>query len=88
MSKTKKEIINDIYGNPVGEMDVPVGERSISQEWQLIRGQRNLLLAETDVYGLSDRTMTAEMKNYRQKLRDLPSTQADPADIVWPTKPE
>lgn len=83
-----KTIVNDIYGNPVGEMDVPVVERSIVEEWEMMRGKRNFLLAQTDIYGLSDRTMTAEMKNYRQKLRDLPSTQADPADIVWPTKPE
>ena len=83
-----KTIVNDIYGNPVGEMDVPVVERSIVEEWEMMRGKRNFLLAQTDIYGLSDSTMTAEMKNYRQKLRDLPSTQADPADIVWPTKPE
>ena len=83
-----KTIVNDIYGNPVGEMDVPVVEISIVEEWEMMRGKRNFLLAQTDIYGLSDRTMTAEMKNYRQKLRDLPSTQADPADIVWPTKPE
>ena len=83
-----KTIVNDIYGNPVGEMDVPVVERSIAEEWEMMRGKRNFLLAQTDIYGLSDRTITAEMKNYRQKLRDLPSTQADPADIVWPTKPE
>ena len=69
-------------------MDVPVVERSIAEEWEMMRAKRNFLLAQTDIYGLSDRTKTAEMKNYRQKLRELPSTQADPADIVWPTKPE
>ena len=61
-----KTIVNDIYGNPVGEMDVPVVERSIVEEWEMMRGKRNFLLAQTDIYGLSDRRMTAEMKNYRQ----------------------
>lgn len=83
-----KTIVNDIYGNPVGEMDVPVVERSIAEEWEAMRGKRNFLLAQTDIYGLSDRRMTAEMKNYRQDLRDLPSRYSDPADVVWPTKPE
>ena len=83
-----KTIVNDIYGNPVGEMDVPAVERSIAEEWEAMRGKRNFLLAQTDIYGLSDRRMTAEMKNYRQDLRDLPSRYSDPADVVWPTKPE
>jgi len=31
--------------------------------------------------------MTEEQKAYRQALRDLPSTQSDPFNITWPTKP-
>ena len=83
-----KTIVNDIYGNPVGEMDIPVIERSITQDWEFMRGKRNALLGATDIYALSDRIMTNEMKNYRQKLRDLPSVTADPTNVVWPTKPE
>jgi hypothetical protein len=61
--------------------------RTIEQKWEDIRNTRNKLLAETDFYALSDVTMTTEMSNYRQALRDLPSTQSDPDDIVFPTKP-
>ena len=78
-----------ITGAVIGEMETPpVENKDLENAWANLRAKRNGLLGETDIYALSDRTLTAEMKNYRQKLRDLPRTQADPADIVWPTKPE
>lgn len=83
-----KTIVNDIYGNPVGEMDIPVVERSITQDWEFMRAKRNALLSATDIYALSDRRMTTEMKTYRQELRDLPTITTDPTNVVWPTKPE
>jgi hypothetical protein len=48
---------------------------------------RNLLLAETDYWALSDRTMTQEQIDYRQALRDVPQQEGFPANITWPTKP-
>lgn len=53
------------------------------------RNQRNVLLAETDYFGLSDVTMADNMKTYRQALRDLPKHSNWPhlADSDWPTKP-
>ena len=53
-----------------------------------IRFKRDQLLAMTDVYALSDRNITDEMKKYRQDLRDLPASNSDPSKIVFPTKPE
>jgi len=59
-----------------------------------LRQKRNNLLKETDHYGLSDVTMSAEMQTYRQDLRDLPSTITDDdtaADVeatAFPTKPQ
>ena len=38
-----------------------------------LRAKRNNLLKETDHYGLSDVTMSDEVKTYRQALRDLPT---------------
>lgn len=49
---------------------------------------RNNLLEETDVWALSDRTMTAEQTAYRQALRDITDQAGFPAEITWPTKPE
>lgn len=54
---------------------------------QALRAQRDRLLAETDVYALSDRTLSDEMRTYRQALRDLPANTSDPQNPTWPTKP-
>ena len=55
-----------------------------------LRARRNQLLAETDYYALSDVTMSDDMKNYRQSLRDF-SAGKDTVDkcnnATWPTKP-
>jgi hypothetical protein len=53
------------------------------------REKRNTLLSETDMYGLSDMTMSAEMTTYRQALRDLPTHANWPnlGDDDWPVKP-
>tara|TARA_E500000318_G_scaffold111748_1_gene131567 strand:+ start:3843 stop:4055 length:213 start_codon:yes stop_codon:yes gene_type:complete len=47
------------------------------------------MLNETDVYALSDVTMTDAMKAYRQALRDitLHSNWPNLEDANWPTKP-
>ena len=63
-----------------------------------LRRQRDLKLAETDYYSLSDVTMSDDMKTYRQSLRDITKT-AKPTltndgsqygvlgNVTWPTKP-
>jgi len=38
----------------------------------LIRRHRDGLLRETDLFALSDRTMSEEMTTFRQNLRDIP----------------
>ena len=52
------------------------------------RAERNTFLQATDVWALSDRTMTAEQTAYRQALRDITAQSGFPTDITWPTKPE
>ena len=56
-----------------------------------LRQDRNRLLAETDFYALSDVTMSDEMKQYRQDLRDITvglDTEKKGKDKKFPTKPE
>lgn len=59
--------------------------------WAPTRLKRDQLLAQTDYTMLADFPITgaklAEMRAYRQALRDLPATAADPADVAWPTQP-
>lgn len=64
----------DVPASPITERDV--------------RNKRDGLIAATDVWALSDRTMTAEQTAYRQALRDITDQAGFPTDITWPTKPE
>ena len=55
-----------------------------------MREDRNRRLADTDWYGVSDLTMSADMTTYRQNLRDIPAgktTKAHVDAITWPTNP-
>ena len=58
------------------------------EQLKALRQRRNQLLAETDYLALVDSTLTDEMQAYRQALRDLPANTVDPANPVFPTKPE
>ena len=51
------------------------------------RFERNLLLAQTDWWAVSDRTMTQAEIDYRQALRDVPAQAGFPENVTWPTKP-
>ena len=61
-----------------------------------LRLQRDIKLAETDFYALSDVTMADNMKTYRQALRDLPASSGGKdatlkdgvlENVTWPQKP-
>ena len=59
-----------------------------------LRTERNNALKATDYFALSDQTLSADMKTYRQKLRDLPSVSTPSYDtdgtllgVTWPIKP-
>jgi hypothetical protein len=52
-----------------------------------VREYRDFLLTSTDVWALSDHTMTAEETAYRQALRDVPAQSGFPDAITWPQEP-
>jgi hypothetical protein len=63
-----------------------------AQPLKELRTKRNTLLAQTDYVATIDYPhATPEKKqewlDYRQALRDLPSTTEDPANPVWPIVP-
>jgi len=54
---------------------------------EILRKERNAKLADTDWWAMPDSpTMSEAQTQYRQDLRDFPST-VDINNIVWPTKP-
>mgnify|MGYP003132202265 CR=1 FL=1 len=67
--------------------DTAKDARILADKWANVRLERNRKLAETDYLALSDSTLSNDMKNYREALRDVPSDNADPDDISWPAKP-
>ena len=58
-----------------------------AREMEMIRERRDNLLAETDWTANSDVTMSADMKTYRQMLRDIPASNTIYEDVDWGTKP-
>ena len=58
-----------------------------AREMEMIRNHRNGLLSATDWTGTSDVTMSADMKTYRQMLRDVPASNTVYEDVDWGTKP-
>ena len=55
-----------------------------------LRKDRNIKLAETDFYALSDVTMSEDMTTYRQNLRDITeglTTVEEVEAVEFPTKP-
>jgi len=82
-----------IFVDENGEVSAEVqAERDAASQLEadkhFVRLERNRLLASTDYLALADQVMSAEMTAYRQALRDIPSQEGFPENIVWPTKPE
>ena len=79
---SKKEVVKDDDAKTAWEL---------SEEWTMIRAERDRLIAETDWMMLSDTgTVSTAWKNYRKALREIPSSQDSAkvfSDIDWPDKP-
>ena len=57
------------------------------EKWVRVRQQRDSLLRECDWWASSDVTMSDAQTAYRKALRDLPASESNPDDIVYPDKP-
>ena len=88
-------ILVDMTADEITQRDSDLAD-SVTRAMSNLRRERDIKLKETDFYALSDVTMSTEMTNYRQALRDLPSnyTTSDSStldeflsNLVWPTKP-
>lgn len=75
--------------------DEEVNSAIQAEPMRLLREQRNQKLAETDWWCCSDLNPTQEQLNYRNALRNLPSSASPSLDdngeltnVNWPEKPE
>ena len=70
----------------MSELDPDVAAEKIEARWDVVRAERNKLLADCDWTQLPDASAdAAAWATYRQALRDI-TTQANPFNIVWPKK--
>ena len=75
---------------PVADIQAQLPIVEFDMAMEDLRARRNKLLQETDYLALSDNTMSAEMRTYRQSLRDITNgltTVEDVNSVTWPTKP-
>ena len=92
-SKVSAIIGQDIDGEDITTQTHFTGDdtardaRLLAEKWANVRRDRDSKLAETDYLALSDSTLSSNMKDYRQALRDVPEDNADVDNINWPTKP-
>ncbi len=77
------------FGTDWTTVSAKLKELNDAEPLKELRAARNVLLAETDFYALSDVTMSDEMKKYRQDLRDITKTftSMKDKDFKFPTKP-
>ena len=80
------KIFNVITGEEttVEEPDVVI---SAEEHLKALRIERDKRLGITDVWALSDRTMTQAQIDYRQALRDITKNATSLNDVTWPEKP-
>ena len=77
-------IVEDL--NPPGP-PVPTQADLDLMALNVLRGERNQKLSQTDWMANSDVTMSDEWKTYRQALRDITKTYKNQHEVVWPTPP-
>ncbi|NUT85322.1 hypothetical protein HNO91_02750 [Pseudomonas corrugata] len=81
--------MSDLSTGNTPELPLAVPTQEI--EWAAIRTRRDQLLRQTDFTQLPDYPATdaqrAQVKAYRQALRDIPEQIEDPSKLVWPVLP-
>jgi hypothetical protein len=104
VSKMKTESTDDWYLSvwdtlvinekpPKEEFEAKLQELINAQPLKELRTKRNTLLDQTDRYATldyphSNTVVQQSWFDYRQALRDLPANTEDPANPVWPTRPD
>lgn len=67
-------------------------QQDMSGAWASVRIERNERLAACDWTQMPDSPLSegdvAAWRSYRQQLRDLPETLADPRNPIWPERPD
>jgi len=77
-----------VYSSKVVDLTSEELDVHLQQLANQARGQRNMLLSQTDWTALTDTVLSSEVKQqyevYRQTLRDITLQEGFPKTIVWP----
>lgn len=76
------------FGITWEKVSAKAAELEAGEPLRLLREVRDMKLAKTDWWAMSDRTMTQAQIDYRQALRDITNTYSSLDDVVWPQEPE
>lgn len=80
---------NEIQTRP--DVAAIIANHNPGPSWDDVRAQRNLLMASCDWTQIPDAVLTfterAAWQDYRQALRDIPQSFANPDLVVWPVSP-
>jgi len=78
----------DVSGDTATKDTDQVAADILAVKWVDIRSRRDGLMAESDYMAMPDSPAISDAwKTYRAALRDLPASESDPDDIVFPDKP-
>jgi hypothetical protein len=82
----------ELTAEEIAEREAYVRDVLPVKQMAALRLRRDQLLSDCDwvitMHKELGTNIPAAWKNYRQALRDLPANTEDPANPVWPTKPE
>ena len=83
-------LINGVWTQNYIVTDLDGGEAAAKADaqWMIVRAERDAKLAASDWTQVADAPVDDLVwAAYRQSLRDLPQTQTDPFNIIWPAIP-
>jgi len=75
------------FGVTWDEVNVKLQDLTAAEPMKTLRAERDRLIAATDWWAGSDRTMTDAQTAYRQALRDITDSASSLDDVTWPTAP-
>jgi hypothetical protein len=90
--QTGEQTVVPLTAEEIAEREAYVRDVLPVKQMAALRLRRDQLLSDCDwvitMHKELGTNIPAAWKNYRQALRDLPANTEDPANPVWPTKPE
>jgi len=89
----RQKVVNGVYYDLTAEEEAEIEARAEAADldMNMVRSQRNGMLAAADWTQLSDAALgdhtAVEWATYRQSLRDLPAAYSRVSEVVWPNDP-